>query len=238
MTSPEEWTPMDRKTADSLLRGDRTGHALDRVLAAAQAPATAAELAGEADAMAAFRAAAQAPAKHRKRPSVIQSCLTRMLTLKVAAVAFATSATVGGMALAANTGALHEATFSAPEPSATATSEAAQVSPPVSPTVSPPAQVGTTSSATPKKRVTDTDLCTDFQRNHERFREQVRRAGKNQVEMERTCRTRAGAPNTSPSARQPSREPFRDRNGGGTRTPEREPQQGGGNTGGAGQPHR
>jgi hypothetical protein len=109
MTSPEEWSPMDRRTADRLLRGDRTGHALDEVLAAATAPATDRELAGEAAALAAFRSAVHSPAA-RRRPSLVRSTLARLLTLKVAAVALGTSATIGGVALAANTRTLPETT--------------------------------------------------------------------------------------------------------------------------------
>ncbi|SDT65398.1 hypothetical protein [Actinoplanes derwentensis] len=208
MTSREEWTPMDRTTAESLLRGDRTGHALDRVLAAAQAPATETELAGEADAMAAFRAAAHAPVPRRRRPSTLQSCLARMMTLKVAAVAFATSATVGGVALAANTSTLHDTTISAAETSAATTAAAtAPVSPSPRSTVTVPSSAAASPSAVPPNRATD--LCTEFQRDDERFHEQVKRAGKNRAEVERACRARAGSPNKSPSAR-----PTRDRTGG------------------------
>ncbi|HWS37002.1 MAG TPA: hypothetical protein VN408_30200 [Actinoplanes sp.] len=212
MTSGEEVTPMDRRTADSLLRGDRTGHALDLVLAAAQAPATAGELAGEADVMAAFRAAAHAPAAHRKRPSALHSCLTRMLTLKVAAVAFATSATVGGVALAANNGALHDTTASAPEASAAAVvsrqspavagPKTTTVPPrPAAPTSPPPASPSPAPSAPHRMP----DLCADFQRNDQRFGEQVKRSGKNRTEVERFCRSKAGSPNKAPSSR-PTRE--------------------------------
>lgn len=196
---------MDRKTADRLLRGDRTGHALDRVLAAAQAPATAGELAGEADAMAAFRAAAHAPAPHRKRPSAWQSCLTRMLTLKLAAVAFATSATVGGVALTANTGTLHGSTVGAPETSATAvvTPPSAAVVAPKTTTVPPRPVASPTPTTAAPHRVPD--LCTDFQRNDDRFGEKVKRSGKNRTEVERFCRSQSRSPHKAPSTR-PTRE--------------------------------
>ncbi|GIE64802.1 hypothetical protein [Actinoplanes palleronii] len=93
---------MDRRTAENLLRG-APGHPVSGLLAAATAPATAGELAGEAAAMAAFRAAAQSPGPVPRRR---RSFLAKLLTVKMAAVVFATSATVGGVALAANTGAL------------------------------------------------------------------------------------------------------------------------------------
>lgn len=206
MTSGEEWTPMDRKSADSLLRGDRTGHALDRVLAAAQAPAAGHELAGEDAVMAAFRAAAHTPVPRRRKPSALQSCLARMLTLKVAAVAFATSATVGGVALTAHTAALHDTPVSAPESSAaTGDPTVPPSSPAPSPTPSPRASASTpvSASAVPKHRVTD--FCTDF----ERSREQAKRFTRNRDEAERACRSRSSSPHRAPSVR-----PTRERDGG------------------------
>ncbi len=104
MSSQEGRSPMDRKTAEELLRGARpVGDPLSAVLAAAKAPATAGELSGEADALAAFRAAAHSPAVVPQRR---RSMVAKLLTLKVAAAAFACTATVGGVALAASTGAL------------------------------------------------------------------------------------------------------------------------------------
>ncbi|MDI6098086.1 hypothetical protein QLQ12_05650 [Actinoplanes sp. NEAU-A12] len=95
---------MDRTTAESLLRGGHplpAGHPLGGLLAAAQAPATERELAGEAAALAAFRAAAHSPARPRR--SRWAAHLGKLLSLKVAAAAIAT---VGGVALAANNGSL------------------------------------------------------------------------------------------------------------------------------------
>lgn len=202
MTSPEEWSEMDRRTADRLLRGDRTGHPLEPVLAAAAAPATAHELAGEADVMAAFHAAGLAPAP-RRRSALLRSAVARLLTLKVAVVALGTSATIGGVALAANTGAL-------PGPLGDDT-----------PTVSTPAS--RTAAETPKQAVSTvpqpaatptiypdrvSELCQEFNLhdrdtrtralNDGRFGELVKRAGeKDRERVEQFCGSR---PRNSPSS--------------------------------------
>jgi hypothetical protein len=195
MTS-EEWGDMDRRTADRLLRGDRTGHPLDQVLAAATAPATDRELAGEAAALAAFRAATHSPAT-RRRPSLVRSTLTRLLTLKVAAVALGTSATIGGVALAANTRTLPE----------TAAEHQPAVSAPATRTVTPK-HGATTSPATPRPTASAsaqpdrvTELCREFSR-HDRddrgrvlsdggFGELVERAGDDDHDrVERFCGSR------------------------------------------------
>lgn len=198
MSTPEEWTPMDRTTAERLLRGDRTGHPLDRVLAAAQAPATDHELAGEAAAMAAFRAAAREPAR---RPAVLRSVLGRMLTLKVVAAAFATSATVGGVALAANTDTLAGPT-SVIVPSVTGSrpspSTARATRPPASPTAARPTT--TPSRSRTPDRVAE--LCRELGR-HDRdrrwhdldddhFGELTRRAGGDRERVERYCGIKPG----------------------------------------------
>ncbi|MEV6306839.1 hypothetical protein AB0M02_46100 [Actinoplanes sp. NPDC051861] len=110
MSSHQGRSAMNRRTAESLLRGDRSalpaGDPLTQLLAAAKAPATAGELAGEDAAMAAFRAAVDSPATPTRRVSMIKLTLAKLLTVKVAAIAFATTATVGGVALASATGAL------------------------------------------------------------------------------------------------------------------------------------
>ncbi|MBO3738432.1 hypothetical protein [Actinoplanes flavus] len=189
MTSDEEWTPMDRTTADSMLRGDRTGLPLDRVLAAAKAPATARELTGEAAAVAAFRAAAASSARHTRRFPILWSTLSKLLTVKVAAAAFATTATVGGVALAANTGTL-PGPVGAPAASVSpsATPEPKPSPSPPSPSPTPSLSVRPRSSGSPSAgpgRVAD--LCREFSgrnREHrrralddERFRELIRQAG-------------------------------------------------------------
>ncbi|WP_430789763.1 hypothetical protein [Actinoplanes sp. G11-F43] len=202
MTSPEEWTPMDRTTADSMLRGHRTGHALDPVLSAVRAPGTGDELAGEEAAMAAFRAAAGAPAPHRRKPSAVQAWMTRMMTLKVAAVAFATSATVGGVALSTNNGAMRPTPAGFPE-----TSSAVPVTPKVVKTPMPassPSRRAATPSATPKKA---TDWCTGWRRDDDRSREHLKR----------DCRPRSNAPSRSGRDRDRTRSTDRPWPGGGGR---------------------
>jgi hypothetical protein len=203
MTSPEEWSEMDRRTADRLLRGDRTGHPLDQVLAAATAPATARELAGEADVMAAFRAAAHSPVP-RRRSSPLRAAVARLLTLKVAVVALGTSATIGGVALAANTGALPGPLIDHTPPASTPSSEPTRATPRQVPTTLPqPAP--TTTTAAPDRVA---QLCQEFSLhdrdtrtralNDGRFGELVRRAGERDRErVEQFCGNR---PRNSPSS--------------------------------------
>ncbi|MEV0899317.1 hypothetical protein [Actinoplanes sp. NPDC049802] len=205
MTSGEEWTPMDRKTAESLLRGDRTGLPLDRVLSAARGPASAGELAGEAAAVAAFRAAAGARGRPVRRFSIFRSALTRPLTVKVVAAAFATTATVGGVALAANTGA-RPAPVSAPAASVPASpSPSPSVAPSVSPSVSVSVSVSRSRPAGSPSAAPDriADLCREFSRRNrenrrralddDRFGELIRQAGdKDRDRVERYCGARPG----------------------------------------------
>jgi hypothetical protein len=72
-------------------------------LTAAAGPTQPGELAGEAAAVAAFRAARLAPVVPPRRPSVLKTALGKMLTLKVGA-AVAGALTAGGVALAATGG--------------------------------------------------------------------------------------------------------------------------------------
>ncbi|GAA0432688.1 hypothetical protein Aca07nite_19930 [Actinoplanes capillaceus] len=216
MTSDEEWTPMDRTTAESLLRGDRTGLALDRVLAAAKAPATARELAGEAAAVAAFRAATTSSAGRTRRFPVVWSALSKLLTVKVAAAAFATTATVGGVALAANNGTL-PGPVGAP---AASVSPSAAPEPKPSPSTPPTPSASAASSASARPRSSGSpgagpdrvaDLCREFTRHDrenrrralddERFRELVRQAGeKDRARVEGFCGIRpSGSVSTRPS---------------------------------------
>ncbi|TML30880.1 MAG: hypothetical protein E6G35_05550 [Actinobacteria bacterium] len=99
---------LDRATADALLRGDpgvrRRAGRLGEHLAAAAAPARPAELAGLPTALAAFQAAGRHPATDLRRPSVLKTWLTKVLTIKAAALLAVTAA--GGVALAATTGTL------------------------------------------------------------------------------------------------------------------------------------
>jgi len=208
MSTPEEWTPMDRTTAEKLLRGDRTGHPLDRVLAAARAPATGHELAGEAAATAAFRAAAQEPAG--RRPALLRSVLGRMLTLKVVAAAFATSATVGGVALAANTDTL-SSPISVVQPSVTVSRPPSvpSTAPAAPPATTPAARPATSSTAPPvtsppRSRTPDrvAELCRELDRHgrdrrwqaldDDHFGELMRRAGGDRDRVERYCGIRPG----------------------------------------------
>ncbi|GGN79922.1 hypothetical protein GCM10010112_54970 [Actinoplanes lobatus] len=242
MTSDEEWTPMDRTTAESLLRGDRTGLPLDRVLAAAKAPATARELAGEAAAVAAFRVATASPAGRARRFPVFWSTLSKLLTVKVAAAAFATTATVGGVALAANNGALPgpvSAPMASVSPSVAPEPKASPYTPYTPPTpYTPSASAHPRSSGSPSAgpdRVAD--LCREFTGrdrenrrralDDERFRELVRQAGeKDRARVEGFCGIR---PSGSVSAR-PTWE--------GDRRPPSRPRMRGGMEGGGMEPRR
>jgi hypothetical protein len=98
--------PLDRTTAEQLLRGwpgtSPTAKRLASRLAAAAAPALARELAGEQRATAAFRSAQLHPAIPPRRPTVLKSALAKLLTLKAAAIIAVVGA--GGVALAATTG--------------------------------------------------------------------------------------------------------------------------------------
>jgi hypothetical protein len=183
---------MDRKTAESLLRGDRPGHPLDDLLSAAKAPATDRELAGEAAATAAFRAAAHSPAP---APTRRRNPMLKLLTIKVAAAAFATTATVGGVAVAASTGALPNPIF-ASSSAKPAPSSSAPASPSWSPhpKPSPSAKPSPSGSARPHPKLAD--LCTEFDGrdrdgrrralDDDRFGELIRKAGRKD-RVERFC---------------------------------------------------
>ncbi|MCZ7420725.1 MULTISPECIES: hypothetical protein [unclassified Micromonospora] len=100
---------MDRKTADRLLDADPVALSqagpLAAPLRAARGPARPDEMAGEHLAVAAFRAAADlAPESRPRRESMLRSTLAKLLTVKAATVVAATG--LGGVALAAGTGAL------------------------------------------------------------------------------------------------------------------------------------
>lgn len=106
--------PIDRFTAEQLLRGEAAGadqapEALATTLAAAAAPARGVERAGEDAALGAFRDARLAPSPQLspqlRRQSMIKTAMAKFLTLKVGAVALTATATcAGGVALAASTG--------------------------------------------------------------------------------------------------------------------------------------
>lgn len=101
---------IDRDTAERLLAGVPAirgpgGAPLANLLAAAAAPGRPDELAGEQAALAVFRAAQLTHAPDPRRRSVLKTALAKMLTVKVAAAA-AVVAVGGGVAVAAETGAL------------------------------------------------------------------------------------------------------------------------------------
>jgi len=111
MSSHEGSRPVDRATAEHLLRGGSdardAGHPrLAAVLAAASAaPHGGGPVPGESAAMAAFRAAQLAPHSQQQRQSMIKSALAKLLTVKIAAVTAGVLG-VGGVALASTTGTL------------------------------------------------------------------------------------------------------------------------------------
>jgi hypothetical protein len=107
MSSHERSRPVDRATAEHLLRGgtDARHPRLAAVLAAAAAPRGGGPVPGEAAAMAAFRAAQVEPHSRPQRQSMIKSALAKLLTLKIAAVTAGVLG-VGGVALAGTTGTL------------------------------------------------------------------------------------------------------------------------------------
>ncbi len=97
---------LDAQTAEQLLSGGAPagfGQLADR-LSVASTAAFPGELAGEAAAVAAFRAAADVePVPHNRRASMMKSAVVaKLLTLKAAVVAVA-AVSVGGVALAATT---------------------------------------------------------------------------------------------------------------------------------------
>jgi hypothetical protein len=107
--STREPRRIDRRTAEHLLRqgpiGIRDGHPpLAALLTAAAVPGRPDELASEQTVAAAFRTAHLSPAPQPRRLSVIKTAVLKLLTVKVLAVAAATTA--GGVALAASTGTL------------------------------------------------------------------------------------------------------------------------------------
>jgi len=81
---------------------------LAALLAAATAPGLPGELAGEQACVAAFRAAAHAPSRRPRPVTTIRKALLKVLTVKAAIAALATTA-AGGLALAAGTGTLPDA---------------------------------------------------------------------------------------------------------------------------------
>lgn len=97
---------IDRRTAERLLRGEPAGpDALADLLAAAAVTTCDGDLAGEQDAVSAFRAVHLGSTPQPRRPSVLKALLTKLLTVKIATAALAV-ATVGGVAVTATTGVL------------------------------------------------------------------------------------------------------------------------------------
>lgn len=101
---------INRHTAEHLLRGqpveDQPGlDPLAGLLAAAAVPSRDGEPCGEQAAVSAFRTAHLGPVARPRRPSVLSSLLSPLLTAKIAAAAL-TVAAVGGVAVAATSGVL------------------------------------------------------------------------------------------------------------------------------------
>jgi hypothetical protein len=110
MSSHEGPRPIDRATAELLLRGGaaarETGHRrIAGVLAAAAAPHRDGAVAGESAALAAFRAARVDPNPRPQRQSMIKTVLAKLLTVKIAAVTAGVLG-AGGVAVASSAGAL------------------------------------------------------------------------------------------------------------------------------------
>jgi hypothetical protein len=96
---------ISRAAAEQLLAGQarRTATGMHRVLAAASAPATARERAGESTAVAQFRAAQLHPVNPTRRRSVLKTAAAKLVAAKVVAGAAVAAAATGGVALAAAT---------------------------------------------------------------------------------------------------------------------------------------
>ncbi|GAA2639319.1 hypothetical protein [Paractinoplanes durhamensis] len=107
MSIHEDHRPLDRDTAELLLRGDPAAHRthphLGAVLTAASSPSPGRHLAGEDAAVAAF-AAAHLTSPRSRRIQMLKTTLAKLLTVKVLAAVAALSA--GGVAVAAGTGTL------------------------------------------------------------------------------------------------------------------------------------
>jgi hypothetical protein len=96
---------LDAATAERLLAGEDAGFTdLSRLLAAASAPARPSELAGETEALVAFRYAALGASGGQRRRPAAKPMWARLASVKVAAIAVALAGT--GVALAAGTGVL------------------------------------------------------------------------------------------------------------------------------------
>lgn len=175
---------ISRAEAESLLGGGTSGPpelvALLRA-ATSTSPASAAELAGEAQALMALRAAHPVPVHPRKRTRMIKSALAQLVAAKIAATAAVAAAATGGVVLAAASGSLpgplqdaaHSA-FGAPEPghaqhshpvpNATTTSDTAGPSAPSdSESDQPTVQPSTTPSAAATPNPSLAGLCKAYQ---------------------------------------------------------------------------
>lgn len=114
---------LNRADAERLLRGGRDAHEaghprLASLLAAAAAAHPGGPVAGESAALAAFRAAQASPDHQQPRQSMVKTALAKLITVKVVAV-FAGVLGVGGVAVAASSGAVPGAlTFGGPAKSA------------------------------------------------------------------------------------------------------------------------
>lgn len=220
MSSDKGRDRMDRTTAEQFLQGDpaalSAGHPrLAELLAAANASAHPAELAGESAAMAAFTAARHSPVSPARRPSMIQLALAKIMTIKVAAIAGVAFAGVGGVALAANAGVL-------PDPITQhlpGVHGSSSKSPSAHPTPSGSRAPRPSASAVPQDVAA---LCRDFDglrdREHrskaldqQHFGELVRQAGKKDRDaVEKFCAPRirpSGSPSGSAKPNRPAGSP-------------------------------
>jgi hypothetical protein len=215
-------SPIDRRTAERLLRGDRgtagAGHdLLARLLAGAAAPARPSELALEEVAVRAFREAHRSHIPQHQRHSMIKSVAAKLLTVKVAALAVATVG-VGGVALAATTGTI-------PSPlNGSSTAASHRPDQDAGKSSDRPASEG--AGARPSKPAVPSDyppglywLCNDYigrdadhrgkALNEDRFSELAARTGKDRDNADKFCDKLLNRPDAAPSdaASHPDRTP-------------------------------
>ena len=168
---------ISRTTAEHLLDGAHGAPKdLADMLRAAAAPGSAAELAGEHQALAVLRAARLAPDPAPRRTRMLKAAIAQLIAAKFAATAAVAAAATGGLALAAATGSLpsplqhaaHSA-FGAPNPHSNGhatipTLPAAASSHPASDAPAAqdsPTDAGATPTTTPSPSLTG--LCTAYQ---------------------------------------------------------------------------
>jgi hypothetical protein len=150
---------MSGREAERLLRDAASGSPTDpdplvRLLAAAAAPAPERGSASEEAALSAFRTARHAPAPAKN--STVRSGLVKLFTAKVAVVAFAS--TVGGVALAARSGALPDRQQHVDQPATGTPGESRPIG-------TPSRTAGGTAGPVPSSSLSPTDLCRAYERS-------------------------------------------------------------------------